>query len=158
MAGTQVDTLAACGQYAAFMTSCIVLQQSAEGLADILKNQRLSFQMWTNQIQEMLNSKKRGDAAFRSKDFANALSYYKQFINGGTMISPTVFARRCLCYLMSEMPQEALGDAMQAQVIAPEWPTAFYLQAAALFSLGMDNDAQESLKDGTSLETLRHRN
>ncbi|KAK9998058.1 hypothetical protein SO802_017661 [Lithocarpus litseifolius] len=39
---------------------------------------KLSFQMWTNQIQEMLNSKKRGDAAFRSKDFANALSYYTQ--------------------------------------------------------------------------------
>nr|POE99573.1 deoxyribodipyrimidine photo-lyase [Quercus suber] len=84
--------------------------------------------------------------------------YYKQFIDGGTMISPTVFARRCLCYLMSEMPQEALGDAMQAQVIALELPTAFYLQAAALFSLGMDNDAQESLKDGTSLEKQRHRN
>ncbi|XP_075660762.1 serine/threonine-protein kinase BSK5-like [Castanea sativa] len=114
--------------------------------------------MWTNQIQETLNSKTRGDAAFRSKDFANALSYYTQFIDGGTMISPTVFARRRLCYLMSEMPQEALGDAMQAQVIAPEWPTAFCLQAAALFSLGMDNDAQESLKDGTSLETQRHRN
>ncbi|KAK9991677.1 hypothetical protein SO802_026662 [Lithocarpus litseifolius] len=142
MAGTQVDTLAACGQYAAFMT-----------------RYELSFQMWTNQIQEMLNSKKCGDAAFRSKDFANALSYYTQFIDGGTMISPTVSVRRCLCYLMSEMPQEALGDAMQAQVIAPEWPTAFYLQAAApLFSLGMDNDAQESLKDGTSLETQRHRN
>ncbi|XP_030964593.1 serine/threonine-protein kinase BSK5-like [Quercus lobata] len=124
-----------------------------EGVAN-----ELSFQMWTNQIQETLNSKKRGDSAFRSKDFANALSYYTQFIDGGTMISPTVFARRCLCYLMSEMPQEALGDAMQAQVIAPEWPTAFYLQAAALFNLGMDNDAQESLKDGTSLETQRHRN
>ncbi|KAL0003799.1 hypothetical protein SO802_011360 [Lithocarpus litseifolius] len=158
MAGTQVDTLAACGQYAAFMISCIVLQQSAEGPAVILKNQKVSFQLWTNQRQETLNSKKRGDAAFRFKDFANALSYYTQFIDGGTMISPTVFARRCLCYLMSEMPQEALGYAMQAQVIAPEWPTAFYLQAAALFSLGMDYDAQESLKDGTSLGTQRHRN
>jgi len=53
---------------------------------------------------------------------------------------------------MSNMPQQALADAMQAQVISSEWPTAFYLQAAALFSLGMDNDAQETLKDGTSLE------
>lgn len=74
------------------------------------------------------------------------------------MISPTVFARRCLCYLMNNMAQEALGDAMQAQVISPEWPTAFYLQAAALFSLGMDNDAQETLKDGTNLEAKKHRN
>lgn len=81
-----------------------------------------------------------------------------QFIDGGTMISPTVFARRCLCYLMSDMPQAALGDAMQAQVVNPEWPTAFYLQVAALKSLGMENDALEILKDGTSLEAKKHRN
>lgn len=73
------------------------------------------------------------------------------------MISPTAFARRCLCYLMNDMPQEALGDAMQAQVVNPEWPIAFYLQAAALKSLGMENDAQETLKDGTSLEAKRNR-
>ena len=73
------------------------------------------------------------------------------------MVSPTVFARRCLCYLMNEMPQEALGDAMQAQVVSPDWSTAFYLQATALFGLGMDNDARETLKDGTSLEAKRNR-
>lgn len=81
-----------------------------------------------------------------------------EFIDGGTMVSPTVYARRCLCYLMNDMAQEALGDAMQAQSISPTWPTAYYLQAAALFSLGMDNDAQESLKDGTTLETRKYRN
>ncbi|ONI00058.1 hypothetical protein PRUPE_6G065600 [Prunus persica] len=115
----------------------------------------LSFQMWTNQIQETLNSKKHGDAAFRAKDFVTAIDSYTEFIDGGTMISPTVFARRCLCYLMNDMAQEALGDAMQALVINPEWPTAFYLQAAALKSLGMDNDAQETLKDGTSFEVKK---
>ncbi|KAM7258590.1 hypothetical protein ACFE04_014331 [Oxalis oulophora] len=124
-----------------------------EGVAN-----ELSFQMWTDQIQETLNSKKRGDAAFRAKDFNTAIDSYTYFIDGGTMVSPTVFARRCLSYLMSDMPQEALGDAMQAQVISPEWPTAFYLQAAALFSLGMDSDAQEVLKDGASLEARKHRN
>ncbi|KAG2673285.1 hypothetical protein I3760_13G083000 [Carya illinoinensis] len=124
-----------------------------EGVAN-----ELSFQLWTNQIQETLNSKKRGDISFRSKDLTTAIDCYTQFIEGGTMISPTVLARRSLCYLMSDMPQEALGDAMQAQVIHPDWPTALYLQAAALFSLGMDNDAHESLKDGTSLEAKKHRN
>lgn len=118
-----------------------------EGIAN-----ELSFQVWTSQIQETLNCKKHGDTAFRAKDFANAIKCYTQFIEDGTMVSPTVFARRCLSYLMSNMLQEALADAMQAQVVSPEWPTAFYLQAAALFSLGMDNDAHETLKDGTSLE------
>lgn len=118
-----------------------------EGIAN-----ELSFQMWTNQMQDTLNSKKHGDSAFRTKDFGTAIEYYTQFIDCGTMVSPTVFARRCLCYLMNDMFQEALGDAMQAQVISPEWPTAYYLQAAALTSLGMDKDAQETLKDGASLE------
>ena len=71
------------------------------------------------------------------------------------MLSPTVLARRCLSYLMNDMLQEALGDAMQAQVVSPEWPTAYYLQAAALLGLGMETDAQESLKDGASLESKR---
>lgn len=113
----------------------------------------LSFQMWTDQIQETINSKNHGDSAFHAKDFSKAIELYTHFINGGTMVLPTVFARRCLCYLMNNMAQEALGDAMQAQSASPTWPTAFYLQAVALFSLGMDNDAHESLKDGTTLET-----
>ncbi|GMH07386.1 hypothetical protein Nepgr_009226 [Nepenthes gracilis] len=117
----------------------------------------LSFQMWTSPLQETLNTKKRGDNAFRAKDFTTAIKFYTQFIDEGTMVSPTVYARRCLSYLMSNMSQEALADAMQAQVVSPEWPTAFYLQAAALFSLGMVNDAQETLKDGTSLEAKRKR-
>ncbi|KAI4338882.1 hypothetical protein MLD38_023890 [Melastoma candidum] len=123
-----------------------------EGIAN-----ELSFQMWSNQMQDTLNSKTRGDAAFRTKDFGSAIDCYGQFIDGGTMVSPTVYARRCLSYLMSDMPQEALGDAMQALVISPEWPTGLYLQAACLFSLGMENEAQESLKDGTSLETRKSR-
>lgn len=121
-----------------------------EGVAN-----ELSFQVWTNQMQDTLNSKKQGDIAFRAKDFGAAIDCYTQFIDGGTMVSPTVFARRCLSYLMNDMPQEALGDAMQAQVVSPEWPTAFYLQAAALFSLGMDDDARETLKDGTSLDAKK---
>jgi len=124
-----------------------------EGVAN-----ELSFQMWTSQIQETLNGKKRGDSAFRARDFSTAIDSYTEFIDGGTMISPTVFARRCLCYLMNNMPQEALGDAMQAQVISPDWPAAFYLQAAALFKLGMDNDARETLKDGSLLDAKRKRN
>ncbi|KAK4377626.1 hypothetical protein RND71_003922 [Anisodus tanguticus] len=121
-----------------------------EGIAN-----ELSFQMWTNQMQETLNSKKQGDAAFRAKDFMTAIECYTQFNDGGTMVSPTIYARRCLCYLMSDMAQEALGDAMQAQVISSEWPTAFYIQSVALFSLGMENDAQEALKEATKLEAKR---
>ncbi|TYH54721.1 hypothetical protein ES332_D09G189500v1 [Gossypium tomentosum] len=124
-----------------------------EGIAN-----ELSFQMWTSQMQETLNSKKHGDTAFRAKDFATAIDCYTRFIDGGTIVSPTVYARRCLSYLMNDRPQEALADAMQAQVVSPQWPTALYLQATCLFSLGMEGDAQETLKDGTNLEAKRSKN
>lgn len=39
---------------------------------------QLSFQMWTNQMQETLNSKKKGDVAFRHKDFGAAIECYTQ--------------------------------------------------------------------------------
>ncbi|XP_051131192.1 serine/threonine-protein kinase BSK6-like isoform X2 [Andrographis paniculata] len=115
----------------------------------------IANEMWTNQMQETLNLKKQGDGAFREKDFTTAIDCYTQFIDGGTMVSPTVYARRCLCYLMSEMPNQALGDAMQAMVVSPDWPTAFHLQAASLLKLGMENDAQQSLKEATKLEGKR---
>ncbi|KAL2541122.1 Protein kinase protein with tetratricopeptide repeat domain [Abeliophyllum distichum] len=54
----------------------------------------LSFHIWTSQIQESLNCRKRGDTAFSAKDFTTAIASYTQFIDGGTMLSPTVFARR----------------------------------------------------------------
>ncbi|XP_010553263.1 PREDICTED: probable serine/threonine-protein kinase At5g41260 [Tarenaya hassleriana] len=121
-----------------------------EGIAN-----ELSFQMWTNQMQDTLNSKKQGDVAFRCKDFTTAIDCYTQFIEGGTMVSPTVYARRCVSYLMNENGQEALNDAMQAQVISPDWVTAFYLQSVCLFKLGMESDALQALRDASSLESKK---
>lgn len=68
------------------------------------------------------------------------------------MISPTVYARRSLSYLMNDMPDEALNDAIQIQVISPIWHIASYLQAAALFALKRENEAQIALKEGSVLE------
>ena len=39
---------------------------------------QLSFQMWTNQMQETLTSKKKGDVAFRHKDFRAVIECYTQ--------------------------------------------------------------------------------
>ncbi|GMH00525.1 hypothetical protein Nepgr_002364 [Nepenthes gracilis] len=116
----------------------------------------LSFQLWTDQMQQCLESKKQGDSTFRRKDYKSSIDLYTQFIDGGAMISPTVFVRRSLCHLMNDMPKEALDDAMQAQVVSPVWHIASYLQAAALFALGMENEAQTALKEGTALEAKRN--
>ncbi|XP_010941215.1 serine/threonine-protein kinase BSK2 [Elaeis guineensis] len=115
----------------------------------------LSFQEWTQQVQEMLNTKKFGDIAFRDKDFKSAIEYYSKLVVMMSLPSATVFARRGLSYLMNGQAELALRDAMQAQVCMPEWPTAFYLQALALSKLGMETDAQDMLNDGAALEMKR---
>lgn len=78
-----------------------------------------------------------------------------QFVDVGTMVSPTVFARRSLAHLLSDQAEAALRDAMQAQYVHPEWPTAFFMQAAALTKLGMDIDAKDMLKEGAALHMKR---
>ncbi|XP_028767418.1 serine/threonine-protein kinase BSK7 isoform X2 [Neltuma alba] len=118
----------------------------------------LSFQIWTNQMQETLNLKNKGDAAFRRKDFKAAIDSYTQFSEVGTMVSPTVYARRSLSYLMSDMPEEALDDALQAQAISPLWYIAFHLQAAALFALGREDEAHVALKEGSALHNKKNTN
>lgn len=80
-----------------------------------------------------------------------------QFIDVGTMVSPTVFARRSLCYLFCDQPDAALADAMQAQIVNPDWPTAFYMQSVALAKLDMHKDAADMLNEATGLEEKKQR-
>ncbi|KAK6118942.1 hypothetical protein DH2020_047321 [Rehmannia glutinosa] len=123
---------------------------------DELTNE-LSFQEWTQQMRDMLDARKRGDLSFRDKDFKTAIDCYSQFIDVGTMISPTVHARRSLSYLMCDQPDAALRDAMQAQCIYPDWSTAFYMQAVALAKLDMHKDAADMLNEAALLEEKKQR-
>lgn len=81
-----------------------------------------------------------------------------QFIDVGTMISPTVYARRSLCHLLCDQPDAALRDAMQAQCLYPDWPTAFYMQAVALAQLNMQGDSRDMLNEAAKLEEKRQKN
>lgn len=58
---------------------------------------------------------------------------------------------------MCDQPDAALRDAMQAQYIYPDWPTAFYMQAVALFKLNMQSDAMDMLQEAAMLEEKRQR-
>ncbi|XP_021776303.1 probable serine/threonine-protein kinase At4g35230 [Chenopodium quinoa] len=117
----------------------------------------LSFQEWTQQMRDMLEARKRGDHAFKEKDFKTAIDCYSQFIDVGTMVSPTVYARRSLCYLMNDQADAALRDAMQAQCVHPDWPTAFYMQSVALAKLDMQKDALDMLSEASGLEEKRQK-
>ena len=74
------------------------------------------------------------------------------------MVSPTVYARRSLCHLMCDQPDAALRDAMQAQCVLPDWPTAFYMQAVALSKLDMLSDAKDMLSEASQLEEKKQKN
>ncbi|MBA0585739.1 hypothetical protein Gorai_016506 [Gossypium raimondii] len=132
-------------------TYYVVLNSFGYGLV------QLSFQEWTQQMRDMLEARKRGDVAFRDKEFKTAVDCYSQFIDVGTMVSPTVYARRSLCYLLCDQPDAALRDAMQAQCVYPDWSTAFYMQAVALAKLDMQKDAADMLNEAAALEEKRQR-
>lgn len=74
------------------------------------------------------------------------------------MVSPTVFARRSLCYLFSDQPDAALLDAMQAQCVYPDWPIAFYMQSVALSKLNMHKDAADMLNEAAGFEEKKQNN
>ncbi|XP_051187821.1 cysteine-rich receptor-like protein kinase 44 isoform X1 [Lolium perenne] len=114
----------------------------------------LSFQEWTQGIQDTLNIKKRGDIAFRDEDFEAAIDNYTQLIGVMVIPSVTVFARRSFCYLMSDSDQSAaaLRDAMQAQATFPDCPTGLYMQSVALTRLNLHSDATEMLNQASQLE------
>jgi hypothetical protein len=131
-----------------------LLEKLGYGEDDVVVTNEFSFQMWTGEMQENADYKKHGDAAFRAKDFETAVEFYTEFMSGAPVVSPTVLARRCLCYLMSDMFSEALSDAMQAQVASPECSFALYLQAACLLKLGMEAEAKEALRHGSTLEAF----
>eukprot|EP00249_Psilotum_nudum_P022995 c28717_g2_i2 orf=390-1415(-) len=122
------------------------------GYKDDTTKTELSFQVWTTQMQDALNSKRQGDSAFHKKDFKAAIDFYTQFIDLGAMVSPTILARRSLSYLLTNQPDAALLDAKQAHAVSPNWPMAFYLQCAALKTLGYMESAQEMLKGGAAIE------
>lgn len=58
---------------------------------------------------------------------------------------------------MCDQPDASLRDAMQAQYIYPDWPTAFYMQAVALSKLNMQSDAMDMLQEAAMLEEKRQK-
>ena len=46
---------------------------------EVAKNMlQFSFQMWTGRMQENIDYKKHGDAAFRAKDYETAIEFYTE--------------------------------------------------------------------------------
>lgn len=56
----------------------IVLLHGTCDICSTLSCLQLSFQEWTQQMRDMLDARKRGDYAFRDKDFKEAIECYSQ--------------------------------------------------------------------------------
>ncbi|WZY84596.1 hypothetical protein YC2023_030980 [Brassica napus] len=114
-----------------------------------------SFEEWLEEVKDIQEVRKHGDQAFLEQDFETAIDCYSQLIESRRMVYPSVYARRCLCYLFCNQPDRALKDGMVAQQLFPDWPTAFYLQSVALSQLNMITDSADTLKEATLLEAKR---
>ncbi|XP_039134279.1 serine/threonine-protein kinase BSK1-2-like [Dioscorea cayenensis subsp. rotundata] len=127
-----------------------------EGYKGDATSRELTFRDSTQHMEEMLQTRWKGDLAFNSKDLKTAFECYSQFLDGAKVISPTVYVRRSLCYLMFDQPHDALRDAMQAQCIQQrinaDWPIACYMQAVALSLLNRDIDSANKLKEATAID------
>jgi hypothetical protein len=56
---------------------------------------------------------------------------------------------------MSDQPDDALRDALYAQCLIPECPTALYMQSVALSRLNMQSEATDALNEASQLEIKR---
>ncbi|XP_010490349.1 PREDICTED: probable inactive receptor-like kinase SSP [Camelina sativa] len=113
-----------------------------------------SFREWT-EVQELQDVRKQGDQAFEEQDFKTAIAFYSQFIENRKLVYPSVYARRSLCYIFCNDPDNSLLDGMTAQNVYPDWPTALYLQSVALAKLNMNSDSTYMLKEAAILEAKR---
>ncbi|CAA0808907.1 BR-signaling kinase 2 [Striga hermonthica] len=61
------------------LTAVAPLQKQIEGYKNEegAENEH-SFKEWTQQVKDMLNTKKSGDIAFRDKDFKSTIEYYSK--------------------------------------------------------------------------------
>ncbi|CAI6009514.1 unnamed protein product [Closterium sp. NIES-65] len=110
--------------------------------------QEPSFEVWNAEIQDLVSSRQRGDKAFKSQQWEEAIALYTKFLKCDSPPIPVLFARRCLSHLQLGHWEEAYQDALQAQQSKPPWPEATYLVAAALIRLGRADEGQEMIAAG----------
>ncbi|CAI7842899.1 unnamed protein product, partial [Closterium sp. NIES-53] len=114
--------------------------------------QEPSFEVWNAEIQDLVSSRQRGDKAFKSQQWEEAIALYTKFLKCDSPPIPMLFARRCLSHLQLGHWEEAYQDALQAQQSKPPWPEATYLVAAALIRLGRADEGHEMIAAGGRLE------
>ncbi|CAI5490200.1 unnamed protein product [Closterium sp. Naga37s-1] len=114
--------------------------------------QEPSFEVWNAEIQDLVSSRQRGDKAFKSQQWEEAIALYTKFLKCDSPPIPVLFARRCLSHLQLGHWEEAYQDSLQAQQSKPPWPEATYLVAAALIRLGRADEGQEMIAAGGRLE------
>ncbi|RWR73312.1 putative serine/threonine-protein kinase [Cinnamomum micranthum f. kanehirae] len=125
------------------------------------RTNELSFQEWTQQMRDTLEARKRGDFAFCDRDFKTAIDCYTQeMVFHVAYIFLAQYMKICWRaqghLKLRNDKDAALRDAMMAQCVYLEWPTAFYM-LVALAKLEMPKDAAEMLNEAAGIEKKRQR-
>jgi ankyrin repeat protein len=91
--------------------------------------------------------KAKGNTHFTASNWELALETYSEAISTDPT-DATFYSNRSACHLHLKKPKDALGDAVIARHLRPEWPKAAYRMAVARFELGRYEDAAVSAWEG----------
>ncbi|KAH9567573.1 hypothetical protein CY35_03G033900 [Sphagnum magellanicum] len=100
--------------------------------------------------QAALESKARGDEAFKKKDYMLAVDAYTQAIDMDPT-NATILANRSLCWIRLGQAEQALTDAREARRLDPKWSKACYREGAALRLLQRFDEAADAFYTGVTL-------
>ncbi len=99
----------------------------------------------------MATFKDQGNAAFKNKDFASAVSLYTQAL-AETPSEHTILGNRAAAYHNMQKYQEALADAEKCIEVKPDWSKGFQRKAMAQQALGLLDEAVENYDKACKLD------
>ncbi|KAF8388176.1 hypothetical protein HHK36_026842 [Tetracentron sinense] len=101
--------------------------------------------------KKALESKSRGDDAYKTKDYLMAVDAYTQ----ASDLDPsdaTLLSNRSLCWIRLGQADHALADAQACRALRPDWPKGCYREGAALRLLQRFDEAANAFYEGVKLD------
>jgi len=84
--------------------------------------------------EQAQEAKKKGNAAFVAKDYAEAIKFFTEAIKHDPS-DHVFFSNRSACYASLEKYEEALKDGAECVKLKPEWPKGYTRKGLAEFFL-----------------------
>ncbi|GAB4824134.1 hypothetical protein N2152v2_011180 [Parachlorella kessleri] len=95
--------------------------------------------------------KEAGNAAFKQKDYKEAVKMYTQAVAGAES-DHTLFSNRSAAYLALGLYEQALWDANKCTTLKPDWAKGYYRQGCAYLAFSQWEAAAAALQRGAELD------